>query len=145
MVKHKEKKAELFFVELLYPDEVKKNILLVLKDILEVLKRFEKFKEIRHRKLEKIHKLRAKIKEANKLFGVLKERLPKTSLRATFQNKIGLQGNASVKIQRVAKNKNVSYKTDEKAQLAPKKDMTELERLEHELNAIEDKLKGFGQ
>lgn len=145
MVKKKEKKEELFFVELRDPEEVKKSILLVLKDILEALKRFEKFRETRHKKLDKIQKLRILVKEANKMLGSLKSKLPQTSLKAAFQAEppARLISNNDKAGNNKKKKNTDSDEPQQKAKQAPKKEMTELERLEFELNAIENKLKSF--
>ena len=54
MVKMKEQNNELFFVEVKEPNEVRRNILEILKEILEMLHKFEKFKHIKQKKLEHI-------------------------------------------------------------------------------------------
>lgn len=136
MVKPKEQNAELFFVRVKEPNEARRNILEALKEIVEVLQKFEKFRRIRHEKLENIHKLRVLLKDANKMLGSLKSKLPQTSLRATV-----------MKEQRAHKKthhkKGKKAPAEEKAQKAPKKEMTELDRLEAQLGAIESKLKSL--
>ncbi len=127
----KEQSNELFFVQVKEPNEVRRNILETLKEIVEVLKRFEKFKHIRHEKLEKINHLRVLIKQANKMLGDLKIKLPQTNLRATVTRE------TKPKVHHKKKKK---AKAEEKA---PKKDVTELDKLEAELNAIESKLKSL--
>ncbi|MBI2652247.1 hypothetical protein HYX00_02170, partial [Candidatus Woesearchaeota archaeon] len=64
MLKGKEQNNELYFVHIKEPNEIRRNILETLKDIVEVLQRFEKFKHTRHEKLEKIQKLRGLLKDA---------------------------------------------------------------------------------
>ena len=49
-LKDKGQSNELFFVEVKEPTEVRRNILEVLKEIVEVLKRFENFKHLRQEK-----------------------------------------------------------------------------------------------
>ena len=130
----KEQSNELFFVQLKQPNDVKRNILESLKNILELLQKFEKFKHIRHEKIENIQKLRVQIKEANRLLGTLSAKMPQTNLRAAPITETREQ-----KPKHHHKKKSPA-KAAEKA--APKK-MTELEKLESELNAIEGKLKNL--
>ena len=126
---------ELFFVQVKEPSEVRRNILETLRDIVEVLKRFEKFRHIRQEKLEKINKLRGLLKETNKVFGTLKAKLPQTNLRATAVREAPKQ------------HKKAHHKKGKKAEVAeekmPKKEMTETDKLEAELTAIESKLKSL--
>ena len=127
-----EQDNEVFFVEVKEPDEVKRSLLESLKQILELLQKFEKFKRIRHEKMEKIHKLRNLVKDTNKLFGNLKLKLPQTSLKLAPVNKAQRQNE-----------KHISKKKEPKEGRMPKKDRTEMEKLEAELSAIESKLKSF--
>ena len=127
--------SELFFVQVKEPSEVRRNILETLRDIVEVLKSFEKFKHIRHEKLEKINKLRGLLKETNKVFGTLKAKLPQTNLRATG-------------VREAPKHpKKAHHRKGKKAKVVeekmPKKEMTETDKLEAELSAIESKLKSL--
>ena len=133
MVKIKEESNELFFVQIKEPNEVRRDILETLKHIVETLQRFEKLKEIRHEKLEKIHKLRSLLKEADKMIVSLKIKLPQTNLKATIAKEAPTHTKKHHK-------KKKKIKAEEKA---PKKEMTEIEKLEAELNAIESKLKGL--
>ena len=132
----KEQNNEHFFVELKEPSEVRRNILESLKQILEILQRFEKFKRIRQEKLQGIHKVRILLRDANKLLGTLRLKLPQTNLRATIvkENKKKHKDDHKKK-----KEKPVEVKVEK----APKKEITELEKLESELGAIENKLKGL--
>ena len=126
--------SELFFVEIADPSEVRKNLLESLREILEVLHRFEKFKHMRHEKLERIHKLRLSLRQANKLMTLLKSKFPQTNLKPTTMKST---------VQRPAK-KDDGKKQGAKPEEKPKKKpMTELEKLESELSAIEDKLKNL--
>lgn len=118
----------LFFVQIREPSEVRKSILESLKEILEMLQRFEKFKHIRHEKLMKIQKLRILMRDANKLMAELKAKMPQTSLK-------GIIVKEAKQTKKPAKKK--------EAQPQPKKEKSELERLEAELSAIESKLKSF--
>ena len=131
----KEESNGLFFVQIKEPSEVRRNILETLKEIVEVLQRFEKFKHLRHEKLEQINKLRSQLKDANKMLGSLRLKLPQTNLRAMPVREAPSQP----KKPHHKKGKNV--KTAEEK--APKKEATELEKLEAELSAIESKLKSL--
>ena len=136
MVKAKEQSSELFFVQVKKPAEVRKDILETLREVVETLHRFEKFKQMRHKKLEKIHHLGVLIKQANKILGNLKLKLPQTNLRATAAR-------ASPQSKAHRKKKKKMEASEEKQQKEPKKELTEVDRLENELSAIESKLKSF--
>ena len=136
MVKMKEQTNHLFFVQLKDPNQIRRNILETLKGILEILQRFEKFKQIRHQKLENINKLRASLKETNKMFGTLKLKLPQINLRIPVEKKPPVQ----------AKEEQIKKNQPEKKKVVlqlkkPKREMTEVDKLESELNAIENRLK----
>ena len=136
--KLKEHNTELFFVEVREPNEVRRNILETLKEIVEVLQRFEKFKHTRQDKLDKINKLRGLIKDTNKLLGNLKDKLPQTNLRATAVRETPRH---TKKTHHKKSKKGKS--AEEKSEKAPKREMTEVEKLEAELNSIENKLKSL--
>ena len=136
MVKVKEQSSELFFVQVKKPNEVRKDILETLREIVETMHRFEKFKRVRHEKLEKIHHLGVLIKQANKILGNLKLKLPQTNLRATAARALP-QSKAHHK-----KKKKIKA-SEEKQEKMPKKELTEVDKLEAELSAIESKLKSL--
>ena len=138
LLKGKEQNNEMYFVHIKEPNEIRRNILETLKDIVEVLQRFEKFKHTRHEKLEKIQKLRGLLKDANKMLGNLKLKLPQTNLRATVIKEAPIHSKEAHH-----KKKKKVKSSEEKSEKAPKKEMTELEKLESELNAIEGKLKSL--
>ena len=126
----KDPNDELFFVEVKEPAAVRRDILESLKNILEMLQRFENFKRMRHDKLMKMQKLRNLVKDANKIIGNLKSKMPQASLKGMIQ-----QENAKSAKKPVQKKK--------EAEKPKKKEGTELDRLEAELSAIESKLKSF--
>jgi len=132
----KEPNKELFFVQVREPNEVRKYILQTLKEIVEILHRFEKFRQIRHEKIANIHKLRALLKDANKMLGSLKLKLPQTNLRAAAVKEI-------TKHSKKPAHKKKVKPSEEKPEKAPKREMTETEKLEAQLNAIESKLKSL--
>ena len=129
----KEQSSDIFFVEIREADKVRRNILETLKSILEVLQRFEKFKQLRHKKLDKINQLRELMKRTNKMMGDLKVKLPKTNLKISSHKEEPLV------------QKKVHHKKSNKAKTveenAPKKEMSDVEKLESQLGAIESKLK----
>jgi len=129
-------KTELFFVQIPEPSEVRRNILETLKEILATMQRFEKFKQMRHQKLDNIHKLRALLRQANRMIGDLKSKLPQTDLKAVVIREQKPQAEKAPK----QKAQNSKQKPQEKPK---KKELTELERLESELSAIEGKLKNL--
>ena len=120
----------MFFVEVNQSDEVKRNILESLKEIVENLQRFEKFKETRKEKIENIEKLGKIMREINKVVPRLKEALPETKIRA--KKVIKEKGKGAVVVEK---------KTPE--EVAKRKPATELQKLESELTEIEDKLRGL--
>ena len=138
MIKMKEQSNNLFFVQLKEPNQVRRNILETLKSILEILQKFEKFKQIRHQKLENINKLRASLRETNKMFGTLKLKMPQINLRIPVEKKPPVQ----------TKEGQIKEKQPEKKKVVlplkkPKREMTEVDKLESELNAIESRLKNL--
>ena len=147
MVKMKEKvqDSELFFVEIRDPGEVRRNILETLKEILNSLQRFEKFRGMRQEKLEKIQNLRILVRQANNMIRHLKSKLPQTSLRAAPVREIPKQIRQvpHIKKRKSKKLKEAKEVKTEKQVKIPKKPMTEIEKLESELNAIEGKLKSL--
>ena len=132
MPKELKEQSEVFFVQIAEPAQIRRNVLESLKQILELLQRFEKFKPIRHEKMNKIQRLRALMRDANKMMADLKSKLPQTSFK----------GIASKEEKKPAK-KNAPKKDDAAQPKVPKKEKTELEKLESELSVIESKLKSF--
>lgn len=126
----------LFFVEVKEPSEVRRNILEILKDIVETLQRFEKFKRIRHEKIENMHKLGHLLKDTNKMLGSLKSKLPQTNLRAVVKEAQGQPKQSKSHHRKKKKGKAAAEKPRQK-------DATELEKLESQLSAIESKLKSL--
>ena len=141
----KEQNADMFFVRVKEPTQIRKQVLETLKRILEVLHRFEKFKRIRHEKFERIQKLSSLLKEANKMLGNLKLKLPQTNLKAVVLKEIPPQTpKATYKKSKKTKGKKTKVSEEKIQKKEPiKKEMTDVEKLESELNAIEGKLKNL--
>ena len=127
------KEPELFFVRVRDPVEVRRNILETLREIVEVLHRFEKFKQLRHEKIEKISHLRVLLRQSNRMLGDLRGKLPQTNLRATVQRETAHKAHHRKK----KKGKVIEEKAPQK------KELTQVEKLEAELSAIENKLKSL--
>ena len=132
----KEKKPEVFFVGIRDPIEIRRSILESSREMLQLLQRFEKFKVVREEKHAMVEDLKSDIKNLQKLIGSLKGGLPKTELRV----KLKREHKEVVK----AKTKKATKKV-QKAEMPKmsKKQMSELEKLESELGAIESKLSGL--
>lgn len=133
----KQAREDPYFVQVKNPNDVRRSILHTLKDIVDVLRRFEKFKHIRQEKEQNIQKLRVLLKESNKMLGNLKLRMPQTSLKATdLKDHLHIERapHKKAKADKAPKDKEVEE---------PKKSMTNIEVLEAQLGAIEDKLKGL--
>lgn len=126
----KEQGNEILFVEVRDPSEVRRDILESLKQILELLHRFESFKHLRHEKSMKIQKLRTLVRDTNKRMSELRTKLPQTNFKVASHS-------------RSAPPKKYPAKRKDKQQKLQKKEKTELERLQDELGAIESKLKSF--
>jgi len=128
--------SNIFFVGVREPEEVKKNLLESLKEVVESLRRFEKFKEIREEKARNISKLRDDIKELAGVASRLKAALPETKLR------IAVESFKKPKKKRHAGKKAEAQKTEVKKEAIDKvrRPVSELEKLEAELSAIESKL-----
>ena len=122
---------DILFVEVHQSDEVRRNILESLKDIVENLQRFEKFKETRKEKIENINKLGKIIKDINKIIPNLKNSLPETKIRAVSKSKASARKKVIVKEKRSPE------------EVAKRKPVTELQKLESELGDIESKLQGL--
>ena len=122
---------DILFVEVHQSDEVRRNILGSLKDIVENLQRFEKFKETRKEKIENINKLGKIIKDINKIIPNLKNSLPETKIRAVSKHKIS------------ERKKMITKEKRSPEEVAKRKPVTELQKLESELGDIESKLQGL--
>ncbi len=110
---------QVFFVPVQGPTVLRKNILGGVKKILVLLKRYEKFRFIREEKVKRMHELRVILKELDFLNKKLERTLPKTHLREIDKP-----------IQQLP---SMSYRR-------PKNVVSDLDKLEYELQHIEHKL-----
>jgi len=124
-----EEKGDVYFVGLEKPNELRRTLLESTRDVVDVMKRFERFKSVREQKIKEIERLKSDIREISKLISKLRAELPKTKLRVKLPKR-----------EEVPEKKKVVKKEVKKPK---KKEMTELDKLESELSAIEGKLKGL--
>lgn len=73
--------TEDFFVHIRDPTDVRRKLLGSSKQLIQILQRYERVKELRIHKLEKISQLRKLNKEINLLFAKLKKEMPKADVR----------------------------------------------------------------
>ncbi|MBS3126253.1 hypothetical protein J4453_02310 [Candidatus Woesearchaeota archaeon] len=133
------KEDSVFFVGLKYPVELRRTILEMLKDVVDDLHKFEKFKESREAKVRETENLKTAMKEIDKLMAKLKNALPKTNIR------VRLHDHERLARKREEEKKRALDKGKKKeAREETRKESTQLERLESELDAIESKLKDLG-
>ena len=127
----KESPNEMYSVEIKESANVRREVLESLREIIGILQRFEQFKHIKHEKYEQIQKLRLLMRQANKLIGNMKSYLPAANFKvaAPEPKEAPVQAKSSKKDKKKGKDK------------PARKPMTELDRLQAELGAIEGKLR----
>ena len=129
---------EAFYVGVKDPIEIRRSLLESSKEAVQYLQRAERFKAIRTEKSEHISKLKGTVKELQRLVRKLKTVLPKTKLRTILHEKEKKLKREAIK--KKVKSEAVKKQTVVKEEVAvkeEKKEMTELEKLESELGAIE--------
>ena len=112
---------EQYFVHVRDPVDIRKHILSSSKQIIQILQRYERIKDLRVKKLEKISQLRATNKEINLIIAKLKKALPAAEMRV----KIGGREDKKIKKGRA------EFRGDE------------LAKLESDLRMIEEKMGGL--
>lgn len=123
--KSRSKKEESpLFVGITSGNELKMSMLECSKNILESLKDYESFQNLRDEKINLINQFKNDVKEVSRLINALKRSLPKVN---------GME----IKKPEVRKAKEEKQKDSEEKRPMIK---TELERLEEELNALENKI-----
>ncbi len=132
-----EEEKQLFFVELRNPVQVRRNLLEAQKEIVESLQRYENIKFIRNKKIESIEKLRKDIKELIKLISNFKTVLPSAKIKEAQMIVKEVMRPKKRKKKSAKKKKAVKHKVQSQEEIKP---MSELEKLEAELSAIESKL-----
>lgn len=129
---------EVYYVGVSDPVEVRRTILETSKSIIQAMHRYEKYKEFRAQKIELVKHLSKQMTELSSIITSLKSSLPKSTIKVK---------KAREEIQR--QKKEVVEKVTEKIsntpnkqviKQVPKKELSELEKLELELSSIESKL-----
>ena len=129
---------ESFFVEVVNYNDIKRDILESMKLAIESLHNYERYKLIKKQRIEVSSKLSSELKEISRLASLLRSKLPTKNVRVK----------AEIKPKRTAlheEQKQAHHKKQEKPaeQAAHPKQATELEKLESELKAIEEKLQSL--
>jgi len=78
-----------YFVQIKDPADIRRSILGSSKQIIHILQRYERMKDLRVQKLEKISKLRAQNKEINLLVAKLQKEFPAAKLRVPLSSDSG--------------------------------------------------------
>ncbi len=139
----KKDKEEVFFVGVQDPIEIRRTLLESSKEMLQILQRYEKFKEVRKEKHAAIAHLKEDLKNIQALFARFKKRLPTTHLRLLLQKEQAkVEKPAKVKkgVKKGSKEKVLKTQKEKAKVKLIKKEMSDLEKLESELAAIEGKL-----
>ena len=121
-----EKEEDLFFVEVLEPADVRKDILESQKIVIGGLQRYENIKFLRAKKAESINKLKGELKKLAKELTELKTVLPSAGIRVISKPR-----------KKAKAVKNAKAKEEKSVKRMP---ASELEKLESELQDIEKKL-----
>jgi hypothetical protein len=143
-----------FYVGISEPLEVRRTVLETSKCIIQAMHRYEKYKEYREQKIDLFKKLNKQMGELGGLITTIKSALPKSTLRIKKAREEILASRAkavesiSNKIQQ--KEESVEFKakqirTPEVIKALPKKELSELEKLELELSQIESKLSSLSK
>ena len=130
---------ELYFVEVGQPVEVKRSILETLRIILESLQRFEKFKELRHKKASKVAQLRKNIRDISKHINALKALVPEAKVREAPTPVVSVPEHHD----HTSSPKKNKKKQAARREHAKRSGSSELDKLSAELAVIEEKLKGL--
>lgn len=117
----------IFFVGVDCSADLRRNLLESVKSCIENLQTYEKLKEIRDEKIKCTAKLRGVLRDISGLANDMKDELPKTGLKARPRPK---------EIKQEVKE---AEKAERKAIVKPQR-VSELDKLDRELRAIESKL-----
>ena len=121
-----EEEKEIFYVGVKDPRELRRSLLESTKDIVVFMKTYDNLKSFRLKKFDEMQKLKVLIEELSRLIAKLQRELPKTRLRVVPEEK-GRKAKAAAK-----------------QKPKPKVSASDVEKLELELNDIEQKLKSLG-
>jgi len=145
----RKKQEDVFFVGLKEPSQLRRTVLETSKEAVHTLQQYERFKEVRIEKTKEILRLKGIFKELDNLITKLKVKLPKTSLRVKAakeeeEAKIIIdEGNnieEEIKEHRAKGGRKKLRNVKNALVKKPAKRLSEVEKLEAELNDIEEKL-----
>tara|TARA_Y100000034_G_scaffold106294_1_gene134890 strand:- start:776 stop:1225 length:450 start_codon:yes stop_codon:yes gene_type:complete len=145
MAKKKKGSQEVFYVSIQDPIELRRSLLESSKEMLQLLKRNEKFKEVRKEKKENILQLKEDLKDIKKLFAKLRNNLPLTHLRVILRQEkeradaLAAEERKHHKVKKPSKKKEVAKQKPKEAKVSHR-EMDDLDKLEKELASIEGKL-----
>jgi len=131
-LKFREDKEKSFYVGISKPDEIRRSLLEGARDLVTYLQRYEKLKELRNEKLEKIQEAKSLVKEINSLILKLRREFPKTNLKVQVREE---QKPKKIQEVEIPKESIPIPKPDIR-----RKQVTDIEKLESELAEIEEKL-----
>jgi DNA polymerase III alpha subunit len=140
------KDAQEYFVSIEEPIELRKNILEGSRMLIHALQRYERFKQVRHKKLEAINRLNQITREIGILLTKLRNEMPKVPPKKakplkieTGMPKLIVKKGKEQKQAKVVVRQAAPRPVEAPKPLAPK--LTEVERLQQELDSIEGQLK----
>ena len=110
------------------PIEIRRNILESSKDVIESLKKFQRFESLRNARHKEAAHLRQTVVDLNRLLSRLRAKLPKAKLKLEAVREV-------LKPKKIEAPLPQEQNTD-----APKKQASEVDRLQSELDEIEAKL-----
>lgn len=148
--KPQEKQSEgIFFVEVANKNDIRVSTLESIKIILKLMHGYEGYKLVKHEKETMMAKLRSQLKEISSIVGQIKSALPAVNIKFKAEKPAVAKPTVAEQEQKVPKIKASKPKQYAPKEVytptpEPKREMSELERLESELNAIEQKLQGLG-
>lgn len=124
------------YVAIREPLDVRKRLLESSRDIITSLQKFKRLEELRAERHSEIAVLRSDVRELNRLLSNLRTHMPKTKLKSEAMKEI-------LKAKRPAVKEEPVVSQTEKQKVVPKH-LSEVEKLEKELDEIESKLNGLG-
>ncbi len=129
------KKQNVFYVGIKNNADIRRNVLEASKDLVELMKGYEKISELKERRVEKTKQLKGLSREIAKLCGQLKLALPSIEETERESEKTQLRSAKITPEQREVTRQKLN--TDKQS----RKTFSEVKKLEKELMDIENKLK----
>ncbi len=130
-------KSDFFYVGVENPELLRRNLLEASKGMIQVLQRYEKLKAIRAEKYANAAKLKAVYDNIVNMMSEMKAELPSPDIRSLPKH------DKHEEIRMARKSAGEKEEAPVKQEKPIKKPMTGIERLEAELNEIEQKLKAI--